>query len=56
MRDFSKSTLEKQQLMVDGFVGSEEQWQTDPARAAGSLFVNVGSLLIPGGGEVAAGG
>jgi hypothetical protein len=55
MRDFTKSTLEKQQLMVDGFVGSKEQWQTDPARAAGSLFVNVGSLLIPVGGEVAAG-
>jgi len=55
MRDFSKTTLEKQQQMVDGFVGSEEQWKTDPARAAGSLFVNVGSLLIPGGGEVAAG-
>jgi len=55
MRDFSKTTLDKQQQMVDGFVGSEEQWKTDPARAAGSLFVNVGSLLIPGGGEVAAG-
>lgn len=38
-----------------GVVGSEEQWKTDPARAAGSLFVNVGSMLIPGGGEVAAG-
>ncbi|MDA3803988.1 hypothetical protein ACMT9U_06545 [Clavibacter sp. Sh2036] len=55
MRDFSKSTLDKQQQMVDGFVGSKEQWQTDPARAAGSLFVNVGSLFIPGAGEVAAG-
>ncbi|WP_445338027.1 hypothetical protein [Clavibacter sp. CFBP 8614] len=55
MRDFSKSTLEKQQQMVDGFVGSKEQWETDPARAAGSLFVNVGSLFIPGAGEVAAG-
>jgi len=55
MRDFSKTTLDKQQQMVDGFVGSEEQWKTDPARAAGSLFVNVGSLLIPVGGEVAAG-
>jgi hypothetical protein len=31
MRVFSKSTLEKQQQMVDGFVGSKEQWQTDPA-------------------------
>ncbi len=55
MRDFSKSTLDKQQQMVDGFVGSKEQWETDPARAAGSLFVNVGSLFIPGAGEVAAG-
>ena len=55
MRDFSKTTLDKQQQMVDGFVGSEEQWKTDPARAAGSLFVTVGSLLIPVGGEVAAG-
>jgi hypothetical protein len=55
MRDFSKSTLEKQRQMVEGFVGSGEQWESDPARAAGSLFVNVGSLFIPVGGEVAAG-
>ncbi|MBF4623393.1 hypothetical protein [Clavibacter sp. VKM Ac-2872] len=55
MRDFSKTTLEKQQLMVDGFVGSDELWHTDPARAWGSLAVNVGSLLIPVGGGVAAG-
>ncbi|OUE28865.1 hypothetical protein BFL36_01220 [Clavibacter michiganensis] len=55
MRDFLRSTLDKQQLMVEGFVGSGELWDADPARAAGSLFVNVGSLLIPVGGEVAAG-
>jgi hypothetical protein len=55
MRDFSKSTLDKQRQMVEGFVGSGEQWDADPARAAGSLFVNVGSLLMPVGGEVAAG-
>jgi hypothetical protein len=35
MWDFSRSTLEKQQLMVDGFVGSDELWQTDPARLPG---------------------
>ncbi|CAQ01186.1 hypothetical protein CMS1072 [Clavibacter sepedonicus] len=55
MRDFSRSTVDKQRQMVEGFVGSGEQWESDPARAAGSLFVNVGSLLIPVGGEVAAG-
>ncbi|OUE29039.1 hypothetical protein BFL36_00255 [Clavibacter michiganensis] len=55
LRDFSRSTLGKQRQMVEGFVGSGELWDADPARAAGSLFVNVGSLFIPVGGEVAAG-
>ncbi|MBF4624025.1 hypothetical protein [Clavibacter sp. VKM Ac-2872] len=55
LRDFSGSTLDKQRQMVEGFVGSGELWDADPARAAGSLFVNVGSLFIPVGGEVAAG-
>ncbi|WP_206601317.1 hypothetical protein, partial [Clavibacter michiganensis] len=39
LRDFSRSTLGKQRQMVEGFVGSGELWDADPARAAGSLFV-----------------
>ena len=55
VRDSSQSVLDKQQQTVDGFLGSAEQWKTDPAGAWGALAANVAPMLIPVGGEAAAG-
>jgi hypothetical protein len=41
--------------MAKGMVASDE-WATDPARAGGTAFFNVGSLFLPGGGEASAAG
>jgi hypothetical protein len=48
MRDFSKSTLDKQRQMVEGFVGSGEQWLLMPVGgevAAGAKVVSVGARV-----------
>ncbi|MDA3804386.1 hypothetical protein PED38_06225 [Clavibacter sp. CT19] len=34
--------------VVEGFLGSEEAWKTNPGRALGGLEFNVGSVLMPG--------
>ncbi|OUE25172.1 hypothetical protein BFL36_05265 [Clavibacter michiganensis] len=55
VRAYAQSVLDKQQQTVDGFLGSDEQWKTDPAGAWGALAANVAPMLIPVGGEAAAG-
>jgi hypothetical protein len=42
------------EVMAKGMVGWDD-WATDPGKAAGVLAFNVGSLLVPGAGEAAAG-
>jgi hypothetical protein len=34
--------------VVEGFLGSEEAWKTNPGRALGGLEFNAGSVLVPG--------
>lgn len=53
--DTARGILEKQQTLVEAFVGTPEDWRDDPAHAAGGVVFNVGTLLIPGAGEVGAG-
>lgn len=53
--DTARNILDKQKTLVEGFVGSPEDWRDDPAHAAGGAAFNIGTLFIPGAGEVGAG-
>ncbi|SDR00934.1 DNA/RNA non-specific endonuclease [Curtobacterium sp. UNCCL20] len=53
--DTARSILDQQKTLVEGFVGSPEDWRDDPAHAAGGAAFNIGTLFIPGAGEVGAG-
>lgn len=53
--DTARNIMDKQQTLVEGFVGSPEDWRDDPAHAAGGAAFNIGTLFIPGAGEVGAG-
>lgn len=55
VRDTALNIVDKQKQIVEGFVGTPEDWANDPAHAAGGLTFNVGTLFIPGAGEVGAG-
>lgn len=51
----ARSIMDQQKTLVEGFVGSPEDWRDDPAHAAGGAAFNIGTLFIPGAGEVGAG-
>ena len=53
--DTARSIMDQQKTLVEGFVGSPEDWRDDPAHAAGGAAFNIGTLFIPGAGEVGAG-
>jgi len=53
--DTARNILDQQKTLVEGFVGSPEDWRDDPAHAAGGAAFNIGTLFIPGAGEVGAG-
>lgn len=53
--DTARNIMDKQKTLVEGFVGSPEDWRDDPAHAAGGAAFNIGTLFIPGAGEVGAG-
>lgn len=55
VRQTAQGITDKQQAIVDGFVGSPEDWRDDPAHAAGGAAFNIGTLFIPGAGEIGAG-
>lgn len=55
VRNTALNIVDKQKQIVEGFVGTPEDWANDPAHAAGGLTFNVGTLFIPGAGEVGAG-
>jgi hypothetical protein len=55
VRETALGIVDKQKQIVEGFVGTPEDWANDPAHAAGGLTFNVGTLFIPGAGEVGAG-
>lgn len=52
LRDTYRDTM---QGMVEGFVGSPEQWEEDPVAAGTYAVANIGSMFIPVGGGVVAG-
>ncbi|WP_052505271.1 DNA/RNA non-specific endonuclease [Frigoribacterium sp. MEB024] len=52
LRDKYKQTMDG---MVQGIVGSPEQWEEDPVAAGTFAVANIGSFFIPGAGEVGAG-
>jgi hypothetical protein len=45
--DAAKAIWQKQQDVILGIVGTPEQWEENPAEAAGALGFNVGSAFIP---------
>lgn len=53
--DTARSIMDQQKTLVEGFVGTPEDWRDDPAHAAGGAAFNIGTLFIPGAGEVGAG-
>ncbi|WIB79127.1 hypothetical protein DEJ28_08510 [Curtobacterium sp. MCPF17_002] len=53
--DTARSIMDQQKTLVEGFVGSPEDWRDDPAHAAGGATFNIGTLFIPGAGEIGAG-
>ncbi|MBT1545422.1 hypothetical protein [Curtobacterium aurantiacum] len=53
--DTARNITDKQKTLVEGFVGSPEDWRDDPAHAAGGAAFNIGTLFIPGAGEIGAG-
>ncbi|MGU3408907.1 hypothetical protein ACLBWP_02270 [Microbacterium sp. M1A1_1b] len=53
--DTARNITDKQKTLVEGFVGSPDDWRDDPAHAAGGAAFNIGTLFIPGAGEVGAG-
>ncbi|WP_412162914.1 hypothetical protein [Curtobacterium flaccumfaciens] len=53
--DTARNIMDKQKTLVEGFVGSPEDWRDDPAHAAGGAAFNIGTLFIPGAGEIGAG-
>ncbi|MET3638328.1 RNase A-like domain-containing protein [Curtobacterium oceanosedimentum] len=55
VRETAQGITAKQQAIVEGFVGSPEDWRDDPAHAAGGAAFNIGTLFIPGAGEIGAG-
>ncbi|MEZ3161788.1 DNA/RNA non-specific endonuclease [Microbacterium sp. BWT-B31] len=40
-------TVPRLNALADGFVGSEEEWNTNGAQATGSLVFNIATLLLP---------
>ncbi len=55
VRQTAQGITDKQQAIVEGFIGSPEDWRDDPAHAAGGAAFNIGTLFIPGAGEIGAG-
>ncbi|WP_412148879.1 hypothetical protein [Curtobacterium flaccumfaciens] len=53
--DTARNIMDQQKTLVEGFVGSPEDWRDDPAHAAGGAAFNIGTLFIPGAGEIGAG-
>lgn len=53
--DTARNIIDQQKTLVEGFVGSPEDWRDDPAHAAGGAAFNIGTLFIPGAGEIGAG-
>ncbi len=49
---FAQNVLDRQVAVVEGLIGSPEAWQENPAKAAGAVGFNVGTLFIPGAGAV----
>ncbi|MBT1680189.1 hypothetical protein [Curtobacterium aurantiacum] len=53
--DTARNIMDQQKTLIEGFVGSPEDWRDDPAHAAGGAAFNIGTLFIPGAGEIGAG-
>lgn len=51
-QEFAQGVVDRQVAVVEGLVGSPEEWQENPAKAAGSVGFNVGTFFIPGAGAV----
>lgn len=48
MKALAPSLRAQRGQVVEGFLGSEEAWKTNPGRALGGVEFNVGSVLTPG--------
>ncbi|MDW4572600.1 DNA/RNA non-specific endonuclease [Microbacterium sp. M3] len=47
LQETDEWTVSRLNAVADGFVGSEEDWNTNPAQATGNVVFNIATLLLP---------